>query len=150
MSTKSPTKKDRIFELYDEGLNVETIAEIINSSPSYVANTLIESGRAVDYFDLYVTTRRHNRYSQIFEGLLRFKDPEATRESIRKIDHLYHQFLRDGDRRGMYHAQLLVLIGKNRAEGMGKFNEAALFTRWLKAHLEDTPQENYLETEQIE
>ena len=36
---------------------------------------------------------------------------------------------------------MLALIGKNRAEGIGKWREARLFADWLASHLEvNTPE----------
>ena len=38
------TKKEQAVELHDQGLSVEEIASRLKTSPTYVANTLIESG----------------------------------------------------------------------------------------------------------
>jgi hypothetical protein len=67
---------------------------------------------------------------------LRFKDVRAATESVERIDALFHQFAAENDRRGQHQAQLMALIGKNRAEGIGKLDEARLFAEWLVAHLD--------------
>jgi predicted transcriptional regulator len=42
------TKKDQALAMYERGLRVETIAELLGTAPSYVANALIERGHAPD------------------------------------------------------------------------------------------------------
>src|SRR5262249_31828608 len=68
-------------------------------------------------------------------GLLRFKDVHAAQQSVHRLDTLYHACEQQHDRRGQHQAQLLALIGKNRAEGLGKYAEAQLFAAWLQRHL---------------
>ncbi|MCL6520090.1 MAG: hypothetical protein K6T99_09670 [Armatimonadetes bacterium] len=127
------TKKERIIELYDRGLDVEAIADALNTDRSYVANVLIKSGRPVEYENLYVTTsgRTYSEEARRLSGVLRFKDPAAAQESVRMLDEAYKQFEREGNKRGQHHVQMLALIGKNRAEGIGKTVEAAIFRDWL-------------------
>jgi len=36
----------------------------------------------------------------------------------------------------MHQCQVLALVGKNRAEGIGKWQEATLFADWLATHLD--------------
>lgn len=127
------TKKSRILKLYDRGLDVESIADALATNPSYVANVLIESGRAVEYEDLYTTTSRrpYSPEARRLAGIIRFKDPETARESVRKLDEAFHEFQREGNRRGQHRAQMLALVGKNRAAGIGKIEEANIFRDWL-------------------
>lgn len=127
------TKKDRIIRLYDRGFDVASIADALATSPTYVANTLIQSGRPVEYEDLYTTTsgRAYSEEARRLSGALRFKDVEAARESVKKLDEAYREFQRDGNKRGQHRAQMLALIGKNRAEGIGKTEEAGIFRDWL-------------------
>jgi hypothetical protein len=54
---------------------------------------------------------------------------------VRRLDTLYHACGQHHDRRGQHQAQLLALIGKNRAEGLGKYAEAQVFAEWLQQHL---------------
>jgi hypothetical protein len=137
------TKKAQILRFYESGLDVELIAEALETDPSYVANTIAEAGHPVPYFDLYTSTSAAatSRYGREFAGVLRFKDLESARESVRKIDELYHRFQRNKDRRGQHQAQMTALIGKNRAAGIGKLNEADEFASWLKTHLNDIEDE---------
>ena len=131
------TKKERIIKLYDRGLDVESIADALSTSPTYVANTVIASGRQVEYEDLYTTTtgRVYSAEARRLSGVLRFKDAEAARESVRRLDEAFREFEREGNKRGRHRAQMLALIGKNRAEGIGKTEEAALFRDWLMTSL---------------
>jgi hypothetical protein len=136
---KGLTKKNLALSMHASGRTVEDIALALNSSPSYVANVLAASGKPTDYSDLYTNSAVQNAYARMFNGVLRFKSVEAARESVERIDALFHQFAREQDRRGQHQAQLMALIGKNRAEGIGKTAEAKVFLDWLLAHL-DTAQ----------
>jgi hypothetical protein len=115
---------------------VEEIAQTLQCSPSYIANVLISSGKTSDYSDLYTSSIAQNAYARMFNGVLRFKNVEAARESIARIDTLFHEFEEANDRRGQHQAQLMALIGKNRAEGIGKIEEAKVFSDWLVSHLD--------------
>lgn len=130
------TKKERILALDEEGLSVEQIAEMLQTTPSYVVNVLTDAGRYVGYTDLYVTTAAQTSYAKMLRGVLRFKDVASARASVERIDAIYHEFERLRDHRGMHQAQVTALIGKNRAEGIGKYEEAQVFADWLKEHLE--------------
>jgi hypothetical protein len=122
-------------ELYEQGLRVDTIADLLHTDPAQIANALIAKGQAPAYVDLYTSTGPQNRYAQMLAGVLRFKDVAAARESVARIDEIYHEFEAQGDRRGQHQAQLLALTGKNRAEGIGKRAEARVFADWLIEHL---------------
>jgi len=132
---KRISKRQLSQELYGQGLRVDTIAELLETDPAYVANSLIAVGYTPAYTDLYTHTGPQNRYAQMLAGVLRFKNLEAARESVTRIDELYHRFEEARDRRGQHQAQLLALTGKNRAEGLGKRREARLFADWLIEHL---------------
>jgi hypothetical protein len=136
------SKKQLAVELYEQGLRVDTIADLLRTDPAYVANALIVQGHAPAYVDLYTSTGPQNRYAQMLAGVLRFKDVAAARESVARIDEIYHEFEAQRDRRGQHQAQLLALTGKNRAEGIGKRAEARVFADWLIDHLrvEEEPQ----------
>src|ERR1051326_5368192 len=133
---KSLTKKDLALSLRAAGRSVEEIAQTLKCSPSYVANVLIASGKSSDYSDLYTSSVAQNAYARMFSGVLRFKNVEAAQESIARIDALFHRFAEEHDRRGQHQAQLMALIGKNRAEGIGKKEEAKVFLDWLVSHLD--------------
>jgi len=129
------TKKELAVGMYEKGLRVEAIAELLHSDPSYVANALIERGHAPNYVDLYTSTGPQNRYAAMLSGVLRFKDVAAAKASVARINELYEQFTAVRDRRGMHQCELLALTGKNRAEGIGKWREARVFADWLAEHL---------------
>ena len=129
------TKKDLALSLHSAGRTVEEIARALETHPSYVANVLAAAGKSPDYNDLYVSSGVQNRYAKQFQGVLRFKDIEAARESVERIDQMFHAYEQDRDRRGQHQAQLMALIGKNRAEGIGKYAEAQVFAEWLTDHL---------------
>src|SRR5437762_10556846 len=133
---KGLTKKELAVRMYERGLRIESIAELLHSDPSYVANALIEQGHAPNYVDLYTSTGPQNRYAAMLSGVLRFRDLAAARESAMRLSELYEDFRASRDRRGMHQCEVLALTGKNRAEGIGKFREAQLFADWLAAHLE--------------
>ena len=129
------TKKARVLDLYAAGGSVEAIAHQLDTQPSYVANVLAAAGDTPAYHDLYVSSTVQSGYAQPCRGLLRFKDVKAAQDSVRRLDTLYHACEQHGDRRGQHQAQVLALIGKNRAEGLGKYAEAQVFAEWLVQHL---------------
>ena len=133
---KQLTKKDLALSMHTSGRSVEEIAQTLKCSPSYVANILAASGKSSEYSDLYTSSVVQNAYARMFNGVLRFKNLEAARESVTRIDELFHQFAGERDRRGQHQAQLMALIGKNRAEGIGKTAEAKVFLDWLLSHLD--------------
>ena len=135
-AVKRLTKKELAISLHASGRTVEEIAQTLGCSPSYVANTLIASGEPSEYSDLYTSAIAQNAYARMFRGVLRFKDLAAAQQSIEQIDLLFHQFAQENDRRGQHQAQLMALIGKNRAEGIGKQAEARIFADWLVSHLD--------------
>jgi len=129
------TKKAMVLVLHAEGGTVEEIARQLDTRPSYVANVLAAAGQTPAYHDLYVSSTIQSGYTQPCRGLLRFKDVPAAQQSVRRLDTLYHACGQHHDRRGQHQAQLLALIGKNRAEGLGKYAEAQVFAEWLQQHL---------------
>jgi hypothetical protein len=131
-----PSKKEQILQLHQDGItDVAEIAYLVEAQPSYIAEVLRQAGLLTGYFDLYTTTSsEQNIYSRYFRNLLAFKDVEAARQSIEKIDRLYSYFERIGDRAGQHHAMVLALTGKNRARWSGKTEEAQVFSDWLAAH----------------
>jgi hypothetical protein len=130
------TKKEQILGLYESGTT--DIAEIVRKAkarPSYVAQVLQQAGRLDGYFDLYTTTgREQNVYTRYFRNVLHFRNPEASRASVQRIDRLYNYFERLGDRAGQHQAMVLALTGKNRARWSGKLEESQIFSDWLAAH----------------
>jgi hypothetical protein len=136
MALNRMSKKELAVGMYEKGMRCEAIAELLHTDPSYVANALIEKGHAPNYVDLYTSTGPQNRYAAMLSGILRFKDLEAAKASVTRINELYGEFEAVRDRRGMHQCQVLALVGKNRAEGIGKWQEAQVFADWLATHLQ--------------
>lgn len=133
---KLQTKKAQILSLYESGVtDIAQIVRRVMARPSYVAQVLQAAGLITGYFDLYTTTaREQNVYSRFFRNVLSFKNIEAARESVQKLDRLYNYFERLGDRAGQHQAMVMALTGKNRARWSGKTEESAIFHEWLAAH----------------
>lgn len=136
---KPMSKKELAADMYRKGLNVEAIAGLLRADPSYVANALIERGFVPNYVDLYTSTGPQNRYARMLEGVLQFRDLGSARASIQRIGELHGRFVEERDRRGVHQCEVLALIGKNRAEGIGKWAEAQVFADWLAARLLSRP-----------
>ena len=130
------TKKEQIVSLFTSGTrDIAEIVRRVKARPSYVAQVLQQAGHLDGYFDLYTTTgREQNVYTRYFRNVLHFRNPEAARESVARIDRLYNYFERLGDRAGQHHAMVLALTGKNRARWSGKTEESQIFSDWLAAH----------------
>jgi hypothetical protein len=137
MEPSAPTKKDQILSLYSSGITeVEELAAITETKPSYVASVLQDSGLLSGYFDLYThTSRPMNVYSRPFIGKLGFKTADVARESVASLDHYYRLYKDEGDRAGQHHVLLLALTMLNRARWIGKLPEADVFREWLSARL---------------
>jgi hypothetical protein len=146
------SKKEQILALYLSGMNeVEDLAIITGSRPSYVGSVLQESGLIKGYFDLYTSSSHPmNVYSKFFAGKLGFKDEAAAQSSLEVIERLYNQFEFAQDRAGQHHALSMALVMFDRARWTGKSREAELFRQWLVAHLDaaelTTGDENESET----
>jgi hypothetical protein len=132
------TKKDQIISLYLSGITeVEDLAMITKSRPSYVASVLQESELLSGYFDLYTTSAHPmNVYSKFFAKRLGYKDEETARQSVAVIDNYYRQFELAGDRSGQHHALLMALTMFDRARWTNKEREAEIFRRWLVDRLQ--------------
>ena len=132
-------KKDQILALFTSGIGeVEDLAMITGSRPSYVGSILQEAGLKPGYFDLYTSTSHPmNVYSKFFANKLGFKDEETARASLELINRLYRQFEFAGDRAGQHHALTMALMMYNRARWTGKSAEAAVFRGWLLACLQE-------------
>ncbi len=133
------SKKDQILSLFMSGITeVEDLAMITGSRPSYVGSTLQEAGLKTGYFDLYTSSAHPmNVYSKFFARQLGFKDEETARASVELIDRLYRQFGLAGDRAGQHHALTMALAMYDRARWTGKAAEANIFRDWLINNLEE-------------
>lgn len=149
--TRRVSKKDQILSLFLSGMNeVEDLAIITGSRPSYVGATLQEAGLVSGYFDLYTSTAHPmNVYSKFFAGKLGFKDEETARASVELINHLYEQFELAQDRAGQHHALSMALVMFDRARWTGKGREADIFRQWLQGRLNEAQLEDR-EGEQME
>lgn len=134
---KAPTKKEQITSLYLAGItDVEDLAMITRSRPSYVATVLDSAELPCNYFDLYTTTSRPmNVYSKFFAGQLGYRDLPTAQRSVELIDHLSRQFATAGDRAGQHHALLMALTMFDRARWTNKPAEADVFRNWLLEQL---------------
>ena len=135
-SAEHRSKKEQILALHEGGTtDIAEIVRQVKARPSYVAQVLQSAGLLEGYFDLYTTTgREQNVYTRYFRNVLHFRNVEAARESVARIDRLYNYFERLGDRAGQHQAMVLALTGKNRARWSGKAEEAQIFSEWLAQH----------------
>jgi hypothetical protein len=138
--TRRVSKKDQIIALYTSGIgDVEDLAMITGSRPSYIAGVLQESNLMTGYFDLYTTSAHPmNVYSKFFARKLGFKDEQTASASIELIDRLHSQFELAGDRAGQHHALVMALTMFDRARWTGKGEEADLFRHWLLERLNES------------
>ncbi len=136
-SASRPSKKDQIISLFLSGMGeVQDIAIIMGSRPSYVGSVLQEAGLVSGYFDLYTSTAHpQNVYSKFFASKLGFKDEATARQSVELIDRLYRQFEFAGDRAGQHHALTMALTMFDRARWTNKGREAEIFQHWLTARI---------------
>jgi len=134
------TKKDQILSLYLSGITeVQDLAMITKSRPSYVASVLQEAELLSGYFDLYTTSAHPmNVYSKFFAKRLGYKDEETAEHSVTLIDTYYRQFELAGDRAGQHHALLMALTMFDRARWTNKEREADIFRRWLVDRLSES------------
>ena len=136
---QEPTKKDQILTMHAAGLgDVDDLAMMTDSRPSYVASVLQEAGLLEGYFDLYTTTGEPmNIYSKFFANRLGFRDVATAEASVDLIDQFHRQFERVGDRAGQHHALVMAMTMFDRARWTGKTAEADVFRRWLLDRLEE-------------
>ena len=135
-SAEHRSKKEQILALHERGTtDIAEIVRQVKARPSYVAQVLQSAGLLDGYFDLYTTTgREQNVYTRYFRNVLAFRNVEAARESVQRIDRLYNYFERLGDRAGQHQAMVLALTGTNRARWSGKAEESQIFSEWLAQH----------------
>lgn len=137
--TEGVSKKDQIISLFLSGMTeVEDLATVTNSRPSYVGSVLQEAGLTRDYFDLYTSSRHPmNVYSKFFSGKLGFRDEETAQQSVGFIDRMHRRFETGGDRAGQHHALVMALTMFDRARWTGKTREAEVFRNWLLDRLDE-------------
>jgi len=131
------TKKERILNLYTNGItDIEEIADLVDTKPSYVASVLQDSGLLTGYFDLYThSAQTMNVYSKYIAGRLGFKNEDIARQSVDLLESRYNEFESRRDRAGQHHILVAALTLLNRARWIGKTAEAEHFRRWLISKL---------------
>jgi hypothetical protein len=139
------SKKNQILSLHGSGItDVEELAILTDSRPSYVASVLEGAEKLPGYFDLYTSTNKPmNVYSKAFARRLGFRDEEAARRSVKVLNYYYDRYAQAGDRAGQHHALVMALTMFDRARWTGKGREANIFRQWLSSRLaesEDSPQ----------
>ena len=87
-----------------------------------------------------------NVYSKLFVNKLGFRNESVAQRSVHELDRVYRGFQETRDRAGQHHALEMALVMFNRARWTNKRREAAIFKRWLLAHL-DLPLETVAEPE---
>ena len=127
------SKREQIVTLYLSGMrDVEDLAMLTDTRPSYVGSVLQEEELSTEYFDLYTSTKHPmNVYSKFFAGKLGFKDVETAQESVDLIERMHSRFATGRDRAGQHHALVMALTMFNRARWTGKRKEADVFRQWL-------------------
>ena len=159
---KRRTKKEMVLEIYDreamgevspheiaiinQGL-IEEFGEGGAMTPAEIARILVDEDLPVRFDQVFRMTSLTEKYEFIFEGLAINKSLREAEKSLRRIDELYHKFLRVGDRTGVRFARQTALRAKSNALALShspkldqnKRAEQAEFCRWLTIWLE-TPE----------
>jgi hypothetical protein len=138
------SKKEMIISLFKAGVTeIETIAAIAGSKPSYVGSVLQNNGLIDNYYDLYTSSAYPvNVYSKYFRGKLGFKDVKTAIRGVRNLDISYYHFERIKDRAGQHHTLEMGLTMLDRARWTGKMEEAEIYRKWLVGKLSTPLVEN--------
>ena len=131
------TKKETIIAMFKAGVDqIEIIASVTETKPSYVASVLQNEGLIDRYFDLYTSTNMpRNIYSKHFQGRLGFKDVETAERGVRVLDAAYKHFDLQHDRAGQHHTLEMALMMLDRARWTNKLPEAEIYRQWLMKRL---------------
>jgi hypothetical protein len=156
---KRGSKKEMVLEIYDrqamgevtpreiaiinEGL-IEEFGEGGAMTPAEIARILVDEDLPVRFEQVFRMTSLAEKYEFIFEGLAINKSLVEAEKSLRRIDELYHKFLKMGDRTGIRFARQTALRAKDNAQVLSrspdldrkKRAEQAEFSRWLTIWLE--------------
>ncbi len=141
---RTQSKKEMILSLFNAGVTqIETIAAIAGSKPSYVGSVLQDKGLIDGYYDLYTSSAYPmNVYSKYFRGKLGFKDVRTAARGVRNLDIAYYHFERIKDRAGQHHSLEMGLTMLDRARWTGKLEEAEIYRKWLVGKLSTPLVEN--------
>jgi hypothetical protein len=134
-----PTKRNQILSFYQTGIkDIQKLAQLAHTKPSYVASILQDAGLVTGYFDLYTSSGLSmNVYSKYFANRLGYKSEKKAKSSVRHIERTYKHFKSQGDRAGQHHTLATALLLFNRARWTNKKIEAEPFRRWLIEKLEE-------------
>ncbi len=135
------TKKQQILEEWQSGRrDIRHLALDLDTTPSYVASVLQAAHLIEGYHDLYTSSQVPlNIYSGEMSERLSYKNVEAARHSVEKLEEAYHGLEEMKDRAGQHHFMSLALTIYNRARFSGKLEEAHIFRQWLLKHLMEEP-----------
>jgi hypothetical protein len=159
---KRRTKKEMVLEIYDrEAMGEVSPREIaiINQglidefgeggamTPAEIARILVDEDLPVRFDQVFRMKSHTEKYEFIYEGLAINKSLREAEKSLRRIDELYHKFLRLGDRTGVRFARQTALRAKGNALALSRSPdldrkrqaEQAEFYHWLTIWLE-TPE----------
>ena len=127
------TKKGTIIAMFKAGVDqIEIIALITETKPSYVASVLQNEGLIDGYFDLYTSSQMpQNIYSKHFQGRLGFKDIATAKRGVRVLDAAFRHFDLQHDRAGQHHTLEMALTMLDRARWTNKLAEAEIYRQWL-------------------
>lgn len=74
-------------------------------------------------------------YRNDFEDVLKFRNLQEAEISLQKIDALYRQFLKKGDRKGISYCHQICLLGRKRAEAISRNQKVCGEKRVEKAEI---------------
>ena len=157
------TKRDLIIEVWEwldcesvGGREIQAIAEIARArygagadeSPMALARLLADEGaelRHPEIMALDVIWRTSDKYDAMFRNALKCDDLAQTFQSLRRLENLRQQFLREPDREGQRRLRELALQAKKRAAALAQDSKtpapqrdenaeiAEWFTVWLNS-----------------
>lgn len=71
-------------------------------------------------------------YAEDFEGILDIDSERHAKRSIDKLDSLYEEYERKGDKKGLEHSLLVAEVARNRARIKGLPNVESMFEDWIQ------------------
>ena len=74
-------------------------------------------------------------YQNDFVDLLKFRNLQEAELSLQKIDALYRQFVRKGDRKGISYCHQICVLGRRRAEAVSRNGKVGGEKRVEKAEI---------------
>lgn len=74
-------------------------------------------------------------YREALEGILRFSTFAEAEQTIRQLQNLYEDYRRASDRKGMEYCRQIALLGRRRAELIGRNKKVAHQKRMQKQEI---------------